>query len=439
MKTTFKTVFCELDDELVNIDIPANGAEDIDVEKIKGEVMMRINSAENNDSKKKIGKRIFVILAAAVLVVGLTAGAFATGSVQAVFGSIFKNSGDLNEFGLYDGGNVEITTEDDNLDVRLLGVFGDGEKMYSSIRIAHKDGSPMIGEEYYINNGLSPQIQGEFVNTVNGENAENYDGLDAYNTYELTDDNKTLNIYTVFRRGSGAIHDSKDYRITYHSKKFGAYKIDKELYSEEAPVEIDESEWTEEEERAANEEYERYWQMLEQLRKENGLTEDECIYIEHEGRTVYAEGGFVQEDLPFTISFDINYDNDHQIEFELTTETAPDVLESYSENGKIVISPLGIYVSATCEDKAWGSDWEHCVNPPWFDGKSKVEMDDGTVYYIIISPFGECYTDENGVFHDTSQMDYSIYSQNPRHRVPIHIDIDKIQTVIINGDTVYQK
>ena len=48
-------------------------------------------------------------------------------------------------------------------------------------------------------------------------------------------------------------------------------------------------------------------------------------------------------------------------------------------------------------------------------------------------------TDENGVFHDTSQMDYSIYCMNPRHRVPIHIDIDAIQTVIINGDTVYQK
>ena len=439
MKTTFKTVFGELDDELMELDISANDVADIDVDKIKGEVMMRINNAENNDKKKKIGKKLFVILVAAVLVVGLTVGAFATGSVQAVFGSIFKNSGDLNEFGLYDGGNVEITTEDDNLNIRLLGVFGDGEKMYSSIQITHKDGSPMIGEEYYINNGLSPRIQGEFVNTVNGEMTENYDGLDAYNTYELDDDNKMLNIYTVFRRGSGATHDSKDYRITYHSKKFGAYKIDKELYSEEAPVEIDESAMTEEEERAANEENERYWQMLEQLREENGLTEDECIYIEHEGRTVYAEGGFVQEDLPFTISFDINYNNDHQIELELTPETAPNVLESYAENGKVVISPLGVYVSATCEDGAWGSDWEHCVNPPWFDGKSKVEMDDGTVYYIIISPFGECYTDENGVFHDTSQMDYSIYSQNPRHRVPIHIDIDKIQTVIINGDTVYQK
>ncbi len=190
---------------------------------------------------------------------------------------------------------------------------------------------------------------------------------------------------------------------------------------------------SEEEQIAANEEYDRHWEMIEQMREEMGLTKDECIYVEHEDRTVYAKGEFVQEDLPFTISFDIDYNSDHKIEFELTHEAAPNVLESYAENGKVVISLLGVYVSTTCEEGDLDSDNEHCVNPPWFDGKSKVIMNDGTVYYIIITPFGENYTDEDGVFLDTSQMDYSIYSQNPRHRVPIRINIDDIKTVIING------
>ena len=39
-----------------------------------------------------------------------------------------------------------------------------------------------------------------------------------------------------------------------------------------------EKEQIEENERAAEEENERCWQMLDQLREENGLTEDECIY-----------------------------------------------------------------------------------------------------------------------------------------------------------------
>ena len=42
MKTTFKTVFTELDDELMELDIRDN-APDIDIDKIKSEVLMQIN------------------------------------------------------------------------------------------------------------------------------------------------------------------------------------------------------------------------------------------------------------------------------------------------------------------------------------------------------------------------------------------------------------
>ena len=43
MKTTFKTVFTELDDELMNLDIQENAPVDIDIDKIKSEVLMQIN------------------------------------------------------------------------------------------------------------------------------------------------------------------------------------------------------------------------------------------------------------------------------------------------------------------------------------------------------------------------------------------------------------
>ena len=89
MKTTFKTVFTELDDELMNLDIQENAPVDIDIEKIKSEVFMQIN--DEKKTKKKYSKKFIVILAAAVLLVGGTIGAFATGSVQAIFGSIFHN------------------------------------------------------------------------------------------------------------------------------------------------------------------------------------------------------------------------------------------------------------------------------------------------------------------------------------------------------------
>ena len=43
MKTTFKTVFTELDNELMNLDIQENAPVDIDIDKIKSEVLMQIN------------------------------------------------------------------------------------------------------------------------------------------------------------------------------------------------------------------------------------------------------------------------------------------------------------------------------------------------------------------------------------------------------------
>ena len=54
MKTTFKTVFTELDDELMELDIRDN-APDIDIDKIKSEVLMQINSEKS--AKKKFSKK----------------------------------------------------------------------------------------------------------------------------------------------------------------------------------------------------------------------------------------------------------------------------------------------------------------------------------------------------------------------------------------------
>ena len=80
MKTTFKKVFDEFDDELMNTDeFNAGESIDIDVEKIKGEVLMRIN---DKNGKNKFSNKIIAILIAAAIVIAGTVGAFATGSVQ---------------------------------------------------------------------------------------------------------------------------------------------------------------------------------------------------------------------------------------------------------------------------------------------------------------------------------------------------------------------
>ena len=71
MKTTFKTVFTELDDELMNLDIQENAPVDIDIDKIKSEVFMQING--ENKTKKKFSI-VRIIVDVSFVVVGFVLG-----------------------------------------------------------------------------------------------------------------------------------------------------------------------------------------------------------------------------------------------------------------------------------------------------------------------------------------------------------------------------
>ncbi|QCT07261.1 hypothetical protein [Ruminococcus bovis] len=434
MKTTFKTVFTELDDELMNLDIQENAPVDIDIEKIKSEVFMQIN--DENKTKKKYSKKFIVILAAAVILVGSTIGAFATGTIQAIFKGYFKGA-EVNDLGLYNGGNVEVQSDD--YDVKLLGVMSDGEVAYSAMEITRKDGSPFVEEGYYISSSLDTFVKNSYEFSLDG--GDQLDGgAIARGRCSLSEDRRTLSIYTDYVRGGNMEQATKDFRVTFHCTAINGYKLDKILYTEDLPEVLSNDGLTEE---RGGEEYETE-AKLESLREENGLTEEECIWVHHEGKTVYAKGEEKQFELVFDISFDINSTVDNQIERDINSENAPNVVKDYTSNAKIKISPLGISLTGECDEKYdkqmpdWGS---RCFEIPDTDGKSKVTMDDGTVYYILVNEGGERRTDDSGVFHENAQLQYSATEEMAwdlgSNR--IIIDLDKVQSVIINGDTIYRK
>lgn len=444
MKTTFKTVFNELDDELMNLDIQENAPVDIDIDKIKSEVFMQINGEKK--SKKKFSKKFIVILVAAVILVGSTIGAFATGSLQAIFKGYFK-SAEVNDLGLYNGGNVQVQSDD--YDVNLLGVMSDGEVAYSAMEITRKDGGDII-EDGYIpigelqsftgldKNGELKRWQSNSYDIFynNGEKAES-EGAIVRSRCKLSDDRKTLSIYSDYLKTGNSEHDMRDFRITFNNKNFETYKLDKVLYTEALPEVLSNGE-------ESAPESDQTEAAIEKLLEENDLTMDECIWVAQDGKNVFAKGERVYSDLKFTISFDIDSTVDNQIERDINSENAPNVVKDYTSNAKIKISPLGISLSGECDEKYdkqmpdWGS---RCFEVPDTDGKSKVTMDDGTVYYILINEGGERRTDDNGVFHERAQLQYSATEEmawdlgNNR----IIIDLDKVQSVIINGDTIYRK
>ncbi|MBQ7745062.1 MAG: hypothetical protein IJT85_05770 [Ruminococcus sp.] len=159
---------------------------------------------------------------------------------------------------------------------------------------------------------------------------------------------------------------------------------------------------------------------------------------------MFAKGERKSAGLKFTISFNFDHSINNRIERNISSKSAPNVVRDYTRNAKIKISPLGISLSGECDekyDKQMQSWFSRCFELPKTNGKSKVIMDDGTVYYVLVNEGGGRRTDDNGVFYETTYLQYST-TEEPAIDLAsnrIIIDIDKIQSVIINGDTIYQK
>ena len=442
MKTTFKTVFTELDDELMNLDIQENAPVDIDIDKIKSEVFMQING--ENKTKKKFSKKFIVILAAAVILVSGTVGAFATGSVQAIFGSIFHNGNQMNELGMFDGGNVEVTSADSSLNIELLGVIGDGEKLCSAISITKKDGSPVIDTDYTYA-GINEPSDGsswEDALTINGKD-ETHNALQSPQ-YVLSDGNKTLTVYLFTTTASGLDDSLQDGRMTFVSKQFHAYKTTNELASVKLPGQMDpifdEIRYDEE---ATADVVLFDQEELAKKRSELGLSEEDFTTIDYQGNRIYCQAELKTFELPFTISYDLNYRTDQFIEKDISAEIAPEIVVENTRNAKMTVSPFSIYLSGECDADNPESPNENgldkCFLLPEWDDTSKVTLTDGTVYYLYANEGGEHREDENGVYHTTVHLKYSTVIGPPLEPENIFVNIKDIESVTINGDTIYRK
>ena len=438
MKTTFKTVFNEMDDELMNLDTQENAPVDIDIDKIKSEVFMEIN---DDNKKKKSRKKLIVILAAAVLLIGGTVGAFATGSVQQIFGSIFHNGNQMNELGLFDGGNVEVSSADSSLDVKLLGIIGDGEKLCSAIEITKKDGSPVIDKDYTYP-GINEPYNGsswKYTLTVNGKSKNAMQSPQ----YVLSDGNKTLTIYLFTTTASGQDCSLQNGRMTFVSKQFHVNKVTNELASVKLSGRMDPifDKIKNSEELTADD---VLFDQEELAKKRNklGLNEEDFTTIDYKGTRIYCQAELKAFKLPFTISYDLNYRTDQFIEKDLSAQTAPEIVVKNTRNARMTVSPFSIYLSGECDadnpdsSAEYGSD--KCFLLPKWDDTSKVTLKDGTVYYLYANEGGEHREDENGVYHTTVHLQYSRVIGPPLQPENIFVNIKEIKSVTINGDTIYQ-
>ena len=145
MKTNFKNVFNEWEDDL--IDISENTLiEDTIVsgDSVKSRVFSELGI---NKKKKPFSKTFKLTLIAATLALAILVGTTvinANGGIERIR-EFF--TGSVSSSDLYDGGNVEVTTLDKNLNVELLAVTGDKNNFYAVIQAEKKDGTTFTDED----------------------------------------------------------------------------------------------------------------------------------------------------------------------------------------------------------------------------------------------------------------------------------------------------
>ena len=300
--------------------------------------------------------------------------------------------------------------------------------------------SPIIDEGYYVDNALSMLTANTFEFSFDGGQQSRSEGAFTRSRCSLSDDGRILDIYTDYTRSSRTGNSLKDFRVTYHNNAVMEYRIDKVLYSEDVH-EVQTGEELSEQE--LSDRYVKQLEKEEKARRENGVTEDECLWLEHEGKSVYAKGERKMFELPFDISFDISQSITQSIDRKISADSAPNTVREYTKNAEAIISPMGVYFSGDCdaEDIAGKEDAEDkCFVTPRIDGSSKVVMEDGTVYYLLSNLGGERRSDDSGTYYETIHLDYSPTAEMQLDRgcSRIMIDIDKAQSVIVNSDTIYQ-
>lgn len=425
MKTTFKEVFNGIDDDLLT-DISEENLSDFDMDidenKIKADVFMRISN--DNGKVKKFSKKVTVLLIAAVILTLGTVGVFAARNLDDIFGGLFNHGSNLNEIGLYDGGDVSVSSTDDSLNIKLLGVTGDGEKLFSVIEITRKDGSEVIEKDYNKFSSATAHDALIMIYTKDGEHAPAYSNA----VFDLSNDNKVLKVSTY---SFGLEEDVMDGTMTITMNYLNAYKIDKELASLDLPLNLD---------GAINRDMYFDEEFEAEKRKEFGLTdEDKCFYFDYNNKRSYCHGDQKRFDIPFEITFELNYRTDNFTEVELSAETAPNVIEPFAEDAKMTITPFGVYLTANCDEGNTDKDADgsKCFKLRDANEESKIILNDGTVYYLYnIFVFEE---ESNNTGKTSERCPMNIYMAPGVHYYMNFTAIDprEVAMISINGDLVY--
>ena len=154
-------------------------------------------------------------------------------------------------------------------------------------------------------------------------------------------------------------------------------------------------------------------------------------YCEHLNKTHFDDpvANFykdnVKVDLSFEISMDTEYDEDNFISFDIDKKTAPHCLNKKVSSANVLITPFAVYFESNNENKITEDMISDSIN----NEQTYLTLKDGSKYYFYR-------------YKGNADLRYSSVPGQPLTYSSLDfpaliLDPSEIQTIVINGDTIY--
>ncbi len=378
--------------------------------------------------KRSIKKTAAILLAAALITVVSVIGASALIqklTAEDVFPRVF--SGEPNVLGMYESRSVCFSSPDESLSTSVLGITADNHDLYAMLSVKHTDGTLFAEEDYryglYIPTSSTFEDFGGMINCTmkDGKPLGNLGlggGFDC--RCYLESDRTELKIY--IRVDLNGL-DAQGGNLTFTSRRFRAQKITeiKKCYDI-----VTNRDWLE---------------VAEMIDKED------WHFIRRDKDYVLCKTEEKEFDLPFEISFSLDYETGNNIWLHPSRTGIFDILTPAAPEMTAVISDLGIELDSDCSAGAAGIGKpasEKFIGLHFFafreidSANSYVTLDDGTSYYLVLSGLVSGSNDNTGRYEEKIHLRYKEVPDPALADEIIVIDKRKISRIVINGNTIYE-
>lgn len=433
----------------------------ININNIKKTVFSEVENDMKKSRQNIKHKKILMIAAAlASVTVISTSVAASIGGLENVFGQIFQ--GNLKAENIYSGNNIKITTKDENLNVEVLGITGDENTVYTALKLTHKDNSSFVRSidsdigfhsttEFKDINSTGdtvkiryPQIKEDFTIRLDGEPTE-------------TNEYPYMNGFGKSGWGQWDYQEGEDISVLSVSPEITAIKVLAEdggrtlkMYIKYVQSNIIPTNGTLKISCRALSEYVRTNILKTYEKTDSNSTE---IYKDAEENFFKKgiDGEWVDKpdgtqdlvqienekiDVQFDISVGLDYISNVR-KFRFTGKEAENIIMKLTDDtvkteyAEVTVSPFGVNITGV-SDKA-----EQCVID---EEKTKVIMKDGTEYGLVsvieMSSSEKGFQKSNLDFINSEYRTKDTLEEFNLNSDLLMLDINEIQTVIINGTEI---